>query len=363
MRVGFITCLIFPCPDRSDERQVKMSNKKEQTGGLSKLAKTDDEIIFTDINGEKYSPLEWLQDSARAFLEVADAWDEYNPNFIKEEFKYFKKRHPKLSKIEAYHNFTHPDICQDFWATYIPFRNTEGITNIISELKPNEENIFKAFKNTAIFPNLLNIIGIIDFVIGQASSYYNFFWDCQLYQIGGLSEEKIRESFGEYAAEKYSLCRFKKLKIVDYEESFDTITCFLKKMQEWRYAEKLRDLSLTINGYCKLKNKKYSEIQNQIAKRYEIAYQSFQYAEEKTGKSLTDRQAYDYLKRNATENIEGFILPEFYTWQRYVRGGRRHHGTPKNTFRAGRAFRSAVKINEVDIGQITNQLNNSTDTD
>lgn len=73
----------------------------------------------------------------------------------------------------------------------------------------------------------------------------------------------------------------------------------------------------------------------------EKAYQSYQYAIEKNpdfaGKK--DKEVYTWLKNNG---IDDYTLPAFETWQRYVREGRKHYGTSKNTPRAGRTGRSII---------------------
>jgi hypothetical protein len=73
----------------------------------------------------------------------------------------------------------------------------------------------------------------------------------------------------------------------------------------------------------------------------EKAYQSYQYAIEKNpdfaGKK--DKEVHTWLKNNG---IDDYTLPAFETWQRYVRKGRKHYGTSKNTPRAGRTGRSII---------------------
>lgn len=75
----------------------------------------------------------------------------------------------------------------------------------------------------------------------------------------------------------------------------------------------------------------------------ERAYQSFRLAEAQIG-DATDREAYDWLKENGPE---GYELPAFETWKRYVRQGRKHYGAQKNRPRSGRTGRSIVRAGEV----------------
>lgn len=79
--------------------------------------------------------------------------------------------------------------------------------------------------------------------------------------------------------------------------------------------------------------------ESKLSKLHESAYQSFQMAQAASDLELTDRQAYDWLMENGPPEYE---LPEFDTWQRYVREGRKFYGTQKNTPRGGRTGRSIV---------------------
>ena len=79
-------------------------------------------------------------------------------------------------------------------------------------------------------------------------------------------------------------------------------------------------------------------------RRIELAYQSFQGAERDTSRSLTNREAYEWLQEHGPD---GYSLPAFETWSRYVRGGQRHYGTQKNTPRAGRTGRSIVPAEQL----------------
>jgi hypothetical protein len=351
-----------------------MSKHKGQTGELSELAKTDNENKTFDVPfaREKYSPMEWLQYIAAQVEQMADMYDEDDSDFIKYMILEDKRVEPKKKTIERYEELDHyinESFLHDY--AYAPY-------DILKNIEENRDGIVKAdFANNVIYPILLKAIGIVE-TVRVIVDEYEYGYQEQLYFSNCSNEEEVKQWFqyvgnkrtdltGHYFSLPDTIARFnkkQKLTIKDYEKAFDFITGLIKKIKERRYSAALRESVFAIRGYCKLKDINYSETQIKIAKRHEIAYQSFQYAIEKTGDNLlTDKQAYYYLKEHGTENIEGFELKDFDTWQRYVRGGRRHHGTPKNTFRAGRACRSAVKISEVDAKQITNQLNNSTDTD
>jgi len=91
-------------------------------------------------------------------------------------------------------------------------------------------------------------------------------------------------------------------------------------------------------------NSSNSQTVSEIPSRFEIAYRAFEFAEQKTGKELSDRDAYEWLKENG---IDGHILPAYETWQRYVRGGRRLHHDQKNSPRGARVGRSIVRPDEI----------------
>lgn len=67
-----------------------------------------------------------------------------------------------------------------------------------------------------------------------------------------------------------------------------------------------------------------------LAPRLEAAFRSFEYAERILGhhcEAVTDRAAFDWIREHG---IEGYDPPpNFETWQRYVRHGRKYYGSPK----------------------------------
>ena len=84
----------------------------------------------------------------------------------------------------------------------------------------------------------------------------------------------------------------------------------------------------------------------------EKAYQSYCLAEQ-TLDQCTDKEAYAWLKEHGPED---YGLPPFATWQRYVRNGRKHYKTNKNTPRAGRKTSSpSVKDDPALLSQISNR--------
>jgi hypothetical protein len=350
-----------------------MSKNKKQTSGQSELVKTfDEEIRFTESPySDTYSPMEWLQYIAAQVEQMADMYDEDDSDFIKYMILEDKRAEPKKKTIERYEELDHY-INESFLHNYAyaPYA-------ILKNIEENRDSIVKAgFANSVIYPIFLKAIGIVE-TVRVIVDEYEYGYQEQLYFSNCSNEEEVKQWFqdvgnkrtdltGHYFSLPDTIARFNKkpkLTIKDYEKAFDFITGLIKKIKERGYSAALRESVFAIRGYCKLKDINYSETQIKIAKRHEMAYQSFQYAIEKTGNNLTDKEAYDYLKEHGAEKIEGFELKDFNTWQRYVRGGRRHHGTQKNTFRADRVCRSAVKIGDVDVRQITNQINNSTDTD
>ena len=83
-----------------------------------------------------------------------------------------------------------------------------------------------------------------------------------------------------------------------------------------------------------------------------IAYASYEYAmNEGKLSDPSDREVYDWLRKNAGKWLEdqGYTLPAFETWVRYVRTGRRAHGTQRNTLRAARPHGpSIVPIKQIE---------------
>lgn len=86
----------------------------------------------------------------------------------------------------------------------------------------------------------------------------------------------------------------------------------------------------------------------------EKAYALFQYAEMQAEKELEDREAYDWLNqhdwpKDLFAGAVDYELPEFSTWTRYLRGGRRLHGNPKRPRRApSTTTRSVVRQQDLD---------------
>ncbi|GAF69797.1 unnamed protein product, partial [marine sediment metagenome] len=297
-------------------------------------------------------PMEWLQYIADSFSSLADLWDEYDTNFFENEFEDYKNESPQSTKKEMYE--------------YIAWERISGeglihaylydCMDIANEIEHLRGNIVKAFEGCVIFPNLLNAIGIIESVMHLGESSQEDFLYYQYYCVFS-SPEEVSEIYGEKAAKRFN----KEVELTedDYESAFECITELLEKLEKDRYSEKLRESAWAIKGYCKLKvgSKKYAETEAQIAKRHEIAYQSYQYAEKKIDEPVTDKRAYEYLNEHGMEGGKDLELPCFETWQRYVRAGRKHYGTQKNTLRAGRTHgRSAITPDQIQsLSEITSQ--------
>lgn len=81
------------------------------------------------------------------------------------------------------------------------------------------------------------------------------------------------------------------------------------------------------------------------------AYQSYVHAELNLDKDddvrkITDREAYQWLKDFGPE---GYELPPFDSWVRYVRKGRKHYGSQKNSPRGNRGARSAIPADKLEL--------------
>lgn len=91
----------------------------------------------------------------------------------------------------------------------------------------------------------------------------------------------------------------------------------------------------------------------------EKAYQSYWYAIKKCSEiaNKKDKDVYLWLKENGPADYD---LPSFNTWSRYVRDGRKLHGTHKNSPRAGRETKVPKANDDPDlIQQISNQYTKS----
>jgi len=136
-----------------------------------------------------------------------------------------------------------------------------------------------------------------------------------------------------------------------------TIALLLKEIEELEADKKF--LQEALGNSIKTTSPKNTDATDDDSKElalpraHQVAYQSFVFAESKIGR-CTDRQAYEWLEE---ERLEGHELPAFETWQRYVRIGRKHHGTQKNTSRKGRSGGSVIKSDEIEsLAEVTSQF-------
>jgi hypothetical protein len=85
------------------------------------------------------------------------------------------------------------------------------------------------------------------------------------------------------------------------------------------------------------------------ALRAKKALGSFIEAEKKTGRGLTDKAAYEYIKYHGSESYAEDNLPSLSTWSRYVRLGRKATDQRKNTMRQSRETGSSVvRIDQIE---------------
>jgi len=327
----------------------------------------NEEITFSwdgyDIGEERdyrykdLQPLEWLQVFADSLHEEANGWEkDCDPNFFKYHFEDCKEECPDISKREMFSeavSFVTEGFLHIFWF--------HDLKEFKSEIEALRENILKAFENSVIFPDILRAIGIIEFVACLVEECLDSFWFDTHYFIADSPEEAEKHFAG--AAKRWK--REAELTEGDYEKAFEGITEFFRTMEKRQFSQRLRESAWTIEGYCKLKagSEKYSQMETEIEKRYDQAYRSYIYAEKKLletfadKQKVTDKEAYDYLNEYGIEDTDDYELPNFETWQRYVRRGRRKHGTQKNTFRAGRKYnRSIIKSDQIQsISEISSQ--------
>jgi hypothetical protein len=86
-----------------------------------------------------------------------------------------------------------------------------------------------------------------------------------------------------------------------------------------------------------------------LTKNQRLAYMAFQHAESCAGKSLKDKEAYEILHENGVSpdkgdlgELEGYKLPGYDTWARYVREARKALGEQKYSRRAGRPLTTSI---------------------
>jgi len=84
-----------------------------------------------------------------------------------------------------------------------------------------------------------------------------------------------------------------------------------------------------------------------LPKAARLAYLSYEYAVSKKSElaDATDNDVYNWLKEHGAK--DDYKLPDRETWKRYVGAGRKHHGTQKNTPRAGREGHSTVRSSQI----------------
>lgn len=204
--------------------------------------------------------LQWL---VMDFDNIANYWDEQNPNYIDEEIEYYKEEKPKISKIAMYQEITRTCLFEGFLHEYLysgcvygGFDEAENLTTV------------KTFENTTIFPNILIAIGISESVQNAAKDTEEAFLERLYYHGVGFTEENIKEFYGETAVERYKKCT--KLTENDYLEAFVHITELLELMEKNQYSQRLRESAWAIKGYCKLKAEspeRYAEIEAEITKK------------------------------------------------------------------------------------------------
>jgi len=99
----------------------------------------------------------------------------------------------------------------------------------------------------------------------------------------------------------------------------------------------------------------------QLTKAERLAYQSYDYVitQKPELADTKDDETYDWLKENGQPDYE---LPSCETWKRQVRAGRKHHGTQKNTPRAGRSGHSIAQSGQLQsLSEISSQYTNEAD--
>jgi len=116
------------------------------------------------------------------------------------------------------------------------------------------------------------------------------------------------------------------------------------------------DLAKTLRHIAEMAREDLSIIKPQeitednLTKRQMLAYQCYEYAISQNPNlaEANDNEIYNWLKINGLPGDGSYTLPSCETWKRYLRYGRKAHGTQKNTPRKGRAGRSIVKASQIE---------------
>jgi len=197
-------------------------------------------------------PIEWLQEIGNSFLEIAEEWGECDSNYFEDYCEDCKAECPDISKKEMYSEMLHTVTEGQFHISYV------DSMNVVQEINDLRENVLKAFDNSVIFPNILNAIGILEYVNCLVKSFTDNFWH-YLYYCAFFSSEEVSEVYGKIAAKRFN----KEVELTedDYEKAFECFTEFLEIIENGQFSEKLRDCVWAIKGYCELKagSKKYAE--------------------------------------------------------------------------------------------------------
>lgn len=167
--------------------------------------------------------------------------------------------------------------------------------------------------------------------------------------------------FGDYILQHEALAILEKTVGVPVKKSklkaFLVQRCNIPDPTHYSFPDIIAALQLYIQ-YSSSENivDKSSKTENKIYPVHiEKAYQSYYYAIDKnlqlTGKK--DEDIYNWLKENG---IEDYHLPPLDSWKRYVRAGRKHYGTSKNTPRAGRTPKTAISTTDPAVTQITSKF-------
>ena len=231
---------------------------------------------------------------------------------------------------------------------------TEWLKPISDDLKTLPAEMGKIFPDTS--DRLAKLIKEFVVVVDSYTTYSR----CNLYL---LFPSYFGKDEYDFLVWRSQLTSSKPYGIVDYEGSNkepDALVCASKAAMACTYpvdalmasrpiCEELAEVSKFLDrekgGISRetqpASGKAEDTTQATLAPAIETAYQSCQDAIRKNpdfaGKK--DKEVYTWLKDNG---VDDYTLPAFETWQRYVREGRKHYDTSKNTPRAGRTGRSII---------------------
>jgi DNA-binding transcriptional regulator YiaG len=204
-------------------------------------------------------PIEWMQNIADLFLEIAGQWDQFDSHFIEDQFTYIKKDNPDISKMLLY------QLTEAYLSLNLAQNYAKNCLLLIREVE-QKEFLLKTFEHSTVFPFIIDAIATLECVLEESRIAKNKFDHCLYYHYYD-TVDRVKKYRGEEAVKRYK--KNAKLTFGDYESAFEHVTELFKKIEEARFSQKLRESAWKIKVYCKIKvgSEKYEETEKKIKKR------------------------------------------------------------------------------------------------